>query len=91
VDPPAGPREGPACDEVRRIADALRQETVGDEVTYVVNRNINFTNICYTGCRLCAFAQRRTDADAFSLSLDQVADRAEHGDSVRLRCACRAG
>ena len=33
--------------------------TVGDDVTYVVNRNINFTNVCYTGCRFCAFAQRR--------------------------------
>jgi FO synthase len=57
-------------------AQALR-DVVGDEVTYVVNRNINFTNVCYTGCRFCAFAQRRTDADAYSLSLDEVADRAE--------------
>ena len=48
----------------------------GDEVTYVVNRNINFTNVCYVGCRFCAFAQRRTDADAYSLSSTQVADRA---------------
>src|SRR4029077_20965690 len=38
---------------------------------------INFTNVCYTGCRFCAFAQRRTDADAYSLSLSQVGDRAE--------------
>ncbi len=42
----------------------------------MVNRNINFTNICYTGCRFCAFAQRKGDADAFSLSTDEVADRA---------------
>ena len=42
----------------------------GDDVTYVVNRNINFTNVCYTGCRFCAFAQRRTDADAYTLSMD---------------------
>jgi FO synthase len=49
---------------------------VGDDVTYVVNRNINFTNICYTGCRFCAFAQRKGDADAFSLSTGEVADRA---------------
>jgi FO synthase len=48
---------------------------VGDDVTYVVNRNINFTNVCYTGCRFCAFAQRRTDADAYTLSLAQVGDR----------------
>ncbi|HSJ20972.1 MAG TPA: bifunctional FO biosynthesis protein CofGH [Nocardioidaceae bacterium] len=69
--------EGEVLREVCRIADALRREVVGEEVTYVVNRNINFTNVCYTGCRFCAFAQRRTDADAYSLSLDEVADRAE--------------
>ncbi len=69
--------EGEALREVCRIADDLRREVVGDDVTYVVNRNINFTNVCYTGCRFCAFAQRRTDADAYSLSLDDVADRAE--------------
>ncbi|GII00898.1 bifunctional FO biosynthesis protein CofGH [Planobispora takensis] len=68
-----------ALDELCRIADGLRREAVGDEVTYVVNRNINFTNVCYTGCRFCAFAQRRTDADAYTLSLDQVADRAQEG------------
>ena len=68
---------GPALTAFARLADELRADTIGDEVTYVVNRNINFTNVCYTGCRFCAFAQRRTDADAFSLSLDEVADRAE--------------
>ena len=45
-------------------------------MTFVVNRNINFTNICYTGGRFCAFAQRKGDADAFSLSVQDVADRA---------------
>ena len=69
--------EGEELEELARIADGLRREAVGDDVTYVVNRNINFTNVCYTGCRFCAFAQRRTDADAYTLSLDQVADRAE--------------
>jgi FO synthase len=69
--------EGETLAEVCRLADHLRREVVGDTVTYVVNRNINFTNVCYTGCRFCAFAQRRTDADAYSLSLDEVADRAE--------------
>ncbi|MCH9768067.1 MAG: bifunctional FO biosynthesis protein CofGH, partial [Actinomycetia bacterium] len=67
---------GPAMDAVAALADSLRRDTVGDDVTYVVNRNINFTNICYTGCRFCAFAQRKGDADAFSLSTDEVAGRA---------------
>ncbi len=67
--------DGADLDEVCAIADDVRRDTVGDDVTYVVNRNINFTNVCYVGCRFCAFAQRRTDADAYSLSLDEVAER----------------
>jgi FO synthase len=69
--------DGPALDAFAALADALRQDAVGDDVTYIVNRNINFTNVCYTGCRFCAFAQRRTDADAYTLSLAEVGDRAE--------------
>jgi len=68
--------DGPALDAVAALADSLRRDAVGDDVTFVVNRNINFTNICYTGCRFCAFAQRKGDADAFSLSTREVADRA---------------
>ena len=68
--------DGPALEAVTALADALRRDVVGDDVTFVVNRNINFTNICYTGCRFCAFAQRKGDADAFSLSAQDVADRA---------------
>ncbi|OJF10327.1 FO synthase subunit 1 /FO synthase subunit 2 [Couchioplanes caeruleus] len=69
--------EGSALDELARIADDLRREVNGDDVTYVVNRNINFSNVCYVGCRFCAFAQRERDADAYRLSVEQVADRAE--------------
>jgi FO synthase len=68
--------DGPDLEALAGIADALRREVVGDDVTYVVTRNINFTNVCYTGCRFCAFAQRRTDADAYTLSLEQIGDRA---------------
>jgi FO synthase len=68
---------GSALDELARIADDLRKDVNGDDITYVVNRNINFTNVCYVGCRFCAFAQREQDADAYRLSVEQVADRAE--------------
>lgn len=68
--------DGPALEAVTALADSLRRDAVGDDVTFVVNRNINFTNICYTGCRFCAFAQRKGDADAYSLSSEEVADRA---------------
>ena len=68
--------DGAALEELARLADAVRADVVGEEVTYVVNRNINFSNVCYVGCRFCAFAQRERDADAFRLSLDEVAARA---------------
>jgi FO synthase len=68
--------DGPALEAVTALADSLRRDVVGEDVTFVVNRNINFTNICYTGCRFCAFAQRKGDADAYSLSTDEVAERA---------------
>jgi FO synthase len=83
--------EGPLLEQVVRLADDLRREAVGDEVTYVVNRNINFTNVCYVGCRFCAFAQRRTDADAYSLSLDEVADRAHEAWELGATEVCMQG
>ncbi|MXG89418.1 bifunctional FO biosynthesis protein CofGH [Nocardioides flavescens] len=83
--------EGPLLEQVCRLADDLRREVVGEEVTYVVNRNINFTNVCYVGCRFCAFAQRRTDADAYSLSLDEVADRAEEAWGLGATEVCMQG
>jgi FO synthase len=69
--------DGPALDALTGLADDVRRDAVGDDVTYVVNRNINFSNVCYVGCRFCAFAQRERDADAYRLSVDEVADRAE--------------
>jgi len=68
--------DGDDLDALAALADGLRREVNGEDVTYVVTRNINFTNVCYTGCRFCAFAQRRTDADAYTLSLDQIGTRA---------------
>ena len=57
----------------------------------MVNRNINFTNVCYTGCRFCAFAQRRTDADAYTLSLEQVGDRAAEAWEAGATEVCMQG
>lgn len=83
--------DGSALEELCRIADDVRRDAVGDEVTYIVNRNINFTNVCYTGCRFCAFAQRKDDVDAFTLSLEQVADRAEQAWAVGATEVCMQG
>ncbi|MEU0596767.1 bifunctional FO biosynthesis protein CofGH [Streptomyces sp. NPDC006393] len=83
--------DGPALDALCEVADDVRKSAVGDDVTYIVTRNINFTNVCYTGCRFCAFAQRRTDADAYTLSLEQVADRARQAWDVGAVEVCMQG
>jgi FO synthase len=57
-------------------ADELRRALVGDVVTYVVNRNINFTNVCFVGCKFCAFSRGPRESDAYFLSLHQVAAKA---------------
>jgi len=58
------------------LADTLRREIVGDAITYVVNRNINFTNICFVGCSFCGFGKGPGAPDAYSLSPDDVVRKA---------------
>ncbi len=57
-------------------ANELRAELAGNLVTYVVNRNINFTNICFVGCKFCAFSRGPRESDTYFLNLDQVARKA---------------
>jgi FO synthase len=83
--------DGDDLEALAALADGLRRQVNGDEVTFVVTRNINFTNVCYTGCRFCAFAQRRTDADAYTLSLDQIGDRAEEAWAAGATEVCMQG
>ncbi len=83
--------DGPELEALAGLADAIRRDVSGDAVTYVVNRNINFTNVCYTGCRFCAFAQRRTDADAYTLSLEQIGDRAQEAWAAGATEVCMQG
>ena len=85
------PADGPALEELTRLADAVRADVVGEDVTFVVNRNINFSNVCYVGCRFCAFAQRERDTDAFRLSLDEVAARAVEAAEAGATEVCMQG
>ena len=55
-----------------RCADIARAQDVGNEVTYIVNRNINFTNICFVGCQFCGFKRQRWEADAYDHSDDTI-------------------
>jgi FO synthase len=71
---------GPESEDVVQAADELRQKVAGDTVRYVVNRNINYTNVCYFKCRFCAFSKGKTHeylrGQPYDLSLDEVARRA---------------
>ena len=70
---------GPDFLAVCAAADELRARTVGDEVTYVVNRNINYTNVCYFRCKFCAFSKGRLAGDLrgkpYLVPLDEIARR----------------
>ena len=58
------------------VADAARFDDVGDEISYVICRNINFTNVCYVGCSFCGFARHKHDEDAYDRGLDDILVRA---------------
>ncbi len=66
--------------ETFRIADELRREVVGDTVTYVVNRNINFTDICINNCKFCSFRNRRR----YLLTLEEIRKKVE--EAVEFGC-----
>ena len=70
-----------ALAQIQYTANQLRQKQVGDTVTYIINRNINFTNICEQHCSFCAFRRDDGDADAYWLSSAQILEKAT--DAVR--------
>ena len=72
-------------------ADILRCDLVGNIVTYVVNRNINFTNICFVGCKFCAFSRGPREADTYFLNPEQVADKALEASQLGATEVCIQG
>ncbi|HEY9749261.1 MAG TPA: 7,8-didemethyl-8-hydroxy-5-deazariboflavin synthase subunit CofH [Allocoleopsis sp.] len=68
--------EPSAIAAIRAAADQLRQQQAGDTVTYVINRNINFTNICEQHCSFCAFRRDAGDEDAYWLDAAQILEKA---------------
>jgi 5-amino-6-(D-ribitylamino)uracil---L-tyrosine 4-hydroxyphenyl transferase len=68
--------EPESIEAIRETADRLRQQQVGDPVTYVINRNINFTNICEQHCSFCAFRRDAGAEGAFWLSTEQILAKA---------------
>ncbi len=74
-----------------RTADAVRAADVGDEVTYVVNRNINFTNVCFVNCQFCAFKRQRWESDAYTHGLDVVLGKVDDAISRGATEVCMQG
>ena len=62
-------------DALAAVADHLRREIKGDVITYVVNRNINFTNVCFIGCAFCSFSTSARASDAYNLPFEEIALR----------------
>jgi FO synthase len=72
-------------------ADFLREELVGNIVTYVVNRNINFTNICFVGCKFCAFSRGPRESDTYFLSFDQIGQKTSEAWALGATEVCIQG
>lgn len=68
-------RRPEVTEAVRQAADALRATLCGDEVSFVINRNLNLTNVCTVGCAFCGFGQARRSPDAYELDADAVRER----------------
>jgi 7,8-didemethyl-8-hydroxy-5-deazariboflavin synthase CofH subunit len=82
---------GPDLIALLVAADTLRRDLVGNLVTYVVNRNINFTNICFVGCKFCAFSRGPREADSYFHSLDDMARKATEAWTLGATEVCIQG
>jgi len=72
-------------------ADHVRAEEVGDVATYVVNRNVNWTNVCFVGCKFCAFAHYKHEAEAYNLPIDTVLAKIAEGIANGATEVCMQG
>ena len=86
---------GAEAERLYAVADGLRRATVGDEVTYVVNRNINYTNMCYFRCGFCAFSKGPKSlnlrGEPYLLSPEEVAERAQEAWDAGATEVCMQG
>jgi FO synthase len=72
-------------------ADTLRRDLVGNIVTYVVNRNMNFTNVCFVGCKFCAFSRGPREADSYFHPLEVMAHKAKEAWDLGATEVCIQG
>jgi 7,8-didemethyl-8-hydroxy-5-deazariboflavin synthase CofH subunit len=79
---------GAALHALAAVADHLRRAQVGDQVGYVVNRNVNFTNVCVKACRFCAFSRTRRSEEGYFLPIDEIVRRALEAQSFGATEVC---
>src|SRR3974377_2064526 len=80
--------DGTEMNMILIVADELRRRTVGDVVTYVINRNINFTNVCIKHCGFCAFSRDHREEAAYFLPMEEVVRRAQEAWDLGAREIC---
>jgi FO synthase subunit 2 len=80
--------EGPDLLALTAAADYLRANTVGDVVTFVVNRNINFTNVCVKACGFCAFSRGHLAEEGYFLPLEEILRRAQEASDLGATEVC---
>ena len=78
-------------EDMRAAADALRSELAGDTATFVVNRNINFTNVCVVGCAFCGFGQGKRSPDAYHVAEEDFAARVQEAIDFGATEICMQG
>ncbi|MCJ7720567.1 MAG: 5-amino-6-(D-ribitylamino)uracil--L-tyrosine 4-hydroxyphenyl transferase CofH [Candidatus Hadarchaeum sp.] len=83
--------EGRGLHALVLVADEVRRQRVGDVVTYVVNRNINYSNICVGDCKFCAFKRNRGDKGAYTLTLEQISDKTKEALNFGATEICMQG
>ena len=79
---------GPEFTAVTMVADELRRRVVGDVVTYVVNRNVNFTNVCIKRCGFCAFSRDFREEEGYFLPVNEIIRRAREAQDYGATEVC---
>ena len=83
--------QGPDLLALMRAADFTRKQDKGDDVSFVVNRNLNFTNICQVGCSFCGFSRQQGAEDAYDHSLEVLVEKARDGEARGATEVCIQG
>src|SRR6266550_8050825 len=86
-----GTVEGDDLVALVKTADELRRRTVGEAITYVVNRNLNFTNVCFVGCAFCGFSRGPKAKDAYFHSTETLVAKSRQAVALGATEVCIQG